>query len=53
MGLGMLAGYIMSKVMGFGGMGTIVSSAIGGAIGSTFGGRKNGPQFNSKGYYTY
>jgi hypothetical protein len=53
MGLGMLAGYIMSKVMGFGGMGAIVSSAIGGAIGSTFGGRKGGPQFNSKGYYTY
>jgi hypothetical protein len=55
MGLGMLAGYILSKAMGFGGLGTIASVAIGGFMGS--GGRSNinstGAKYNSRGYYTY
>ena len=51
-GLGMLAGYIMSKMMGFGGLGTLASVAIGGAVGSSFGG-KSGPMWNSRGYYEY
>jgi hypothetical protein len=55
MGLGMLAGYIISKAMGFGGLGTIASVAIGGFTG--FGNRQSanaaGPRYNSAGYYTY
>lgn len=51
-GLGMLAGYIMSKAMGFGGLGTLASVAIGGAIGRGIGG-KSGPTWNSRGYYEY
>jgi hypothetical protein len=55
MGLGMLAGYIISKAMGFGGLGTIASVAIGGFTG--YGNRQSvnaaGPRYNSAGYYTY
>jgi len=55
MGLGMLAGYIISKAMGFGGLGTIASVAIGGFMG--YGNRQSanaaGPRYNSAGYYTY
>lgn len=55
MGLGMLAGYIISKAMGFGGLGTIASVAIGGFMGS--GNRQGvnsaGRRYNSGGYYTY
>jgi hypothetical protein len=53
MGLGMLAGYIMSKVVGFGAFGSIAATAIGGAIGGSISGRRGGPKYNSKGYYTY
>ena len=53
MGLGMLAGYILSKMMGFGGMATIATTAIGGGIGNSFNSRPGGRQYNSKGYYTY
>ena len=55
MGLGMLAGYILSKAMGFGGLGTIASVAIGGFMGSGSRGGVNsaGPRYNSAGYYTY
>jgi len=55
MGLGMLAGYILSKAMGFGGLGTIASVAIGGFMGSGSRGGANsaGPRYNSAGYYTY
>jgi hypothetical protein len=55
MGLGMLAGYILSKAMGFGGLGTIASVAIGGFMGSGSRGGVNsaGPRYNGAGYYTY
>jgi hypothetical protein len=51
MGLGMLAGYAISKFFGFGGLGTIASVAIGGGFGRMGGG--SGPTWNSKGYYVY
>lgn len=53
MGLGMLAGYIMSKMMGFGGLGSIASTIVGGAIGRSFGSSRGGPTWNSGGYYTF
>lgn len=51
MGLGMLAGYALSKVVGFGPIGTVASVAIGGALGGS--GRKTGPSWQSGGYWVY
>lgn len=51
-GLGMLAGYVMSKMMGFGGLGTIASVALGGMVGGNMA-NHYGPMWNSKGYYEY
>lgn len=50
-GLGMLVGYIVSKMMGFGGFGTLASVALGGALGG--GSSQSGPKWNSRGYYEY
>lgn len=51
MGLGMLAGYALSKLVGFGPIGTVASVAIGGALGGS--GRKTGPSWQSGGYWVY
>lgn len=51
MGLGMLIGYVTSKLVGFGPIGTVASIAIGGALGGS--GRKSGPSWQPGGYYVY
>ena len=53
MGLGMLSGYVLSKVMGFGGAGTIASMAIGGALGNSSGNSPYGAKWNNDGYMSY
>lgn len=51
-GFGMLAGYIISKMMGFGGLSSLAGAAIGGFIGNRMG-SNSGAMWNSRGYYEY